>query len=182
MGTTTNPRIWVDSTVAVGPVGTTAPTNIATGLDSDFVDLGFLTEDGLTESREQDSKDHYATGGVLIRTTRSKHKRTFKFTCLEDTAVTFGLVNPGSDQSTTTGVTTRTVRTPEPNPQAFVLQQADGEYGRRIHVARGEVVEVGEIKAGDEDMVMLELTVNVYPASDGTLYTELRDDPGAVVD
>ena len=181
MGTTVNPRIWVDSTVYAGVVGTTAPTDTSTSLNAAFKDLGFLSEDGLTEAREQDVKDHYASGGVLIRTTRSKHKRTFKFVALESNQYVFPLVNPGSTQATSTGTTTRAVYIPEPNVKAWVFQQADGSYIRRIHIARGEVIDVAEIKAGDEDMAMFELTVNVYPSSAGLLYTEITTDPAAEV-
>lgn len=179
MGTTANPRIWVDSTVSVGAVGSTAPTDTTTALDAAFVDVGFLTEDGLTEMREQSVKDHYATGGVLIRTTRSKHKRSFKFTCLEDTPEVFDLRNPGSSASTSTGTTTRTVKVPEANPKAFVFQQNDpaGSWVRRLHIATAEVIDVAEIKSGDEDMAMFELTVNVYPSSSSVLYTEITTDP-----
>lgn len=181
MGTTANPRIWVDSTVYAGAIGTTAPTDTTTALNVAFKDLGFVTEDGFTEQREQDTKDHYATGGVLIRTTRSKHKRSFKVTTLESNENAFPLINPGSTQSTTTGLTTRAIYVPEPLEKAFVLSQMDGSYKRRLHIARGEVVEVAEIKAGDEDMVMFELTINVYPSSAGLLYTEITTDPAAVV-
>lgn len=181
MGTTANPRIWVDSTVYAGAVGTTAPTDTSTSLNAAFKDLGFITEDGLTETREQETKDHYASGGVLIRTTRSKHKRSFKFACLESNQYVFPLVNPGSSQATNTGTTTRSVVVPEPLEKAWVLQQADGSYIRRIHIARGEVVEVAEIKASDSEMVMFELTVNVYPSAAGVLYTEITTDPAAAV-
>ena len=42
-------------------------------------------------------------------------------------------------------------------------------------------VDLRQIKAGDEDMVMFELTINIYPSAGGLLYTEITTDPAAVV-
>jgi hypothetical protein len=177
-----NPRIWVNADVYVGDVGSTGPTDTTTALDAAFDALGLLSDDGMTESREQESTDHYAHGGILVRTTRSKHKRTIVVTALEDNPVVFDLVNPGSDAATTTGTTTRTVKVPsDPNPKAFVLELVDGDVTKRRHIPRGEVVEVGDIAISDNEMTMYELTINIYPASDGTLYFDITDDEQAAV-
>src|SRR4051812_14407091 len=108
-GDPANPRIWVNAKVLVAPVGTTAPTDIATAWSATWKDLGLLFEDGMTETRDQDSNDFYSWGGGLVRSQRAKHKRTFKVTALEDNLVVWGLVNPGSSAASTTGITTRTV-------------------------------------------------------------------------
>ena len=184
-GDTDNPRIWVNADVYVGDVGSTAPTDVTTALDAAFEALGLLSDDGMTESREDESTDHYAYGGILVRTTRSKHKRTITVTALEDNPVVFDLVNPGSTASTSAGptppagVTTRTVKVPQPDPKAFVLELVDGDVTKRRHIARGEVVAVGDVQISDNEMTMYELTINIYPASDGTLYTDITDDTQA---
>jgi hypothetical protein len=179
-GDISNPRIWVNADVYVATVGATAPTNIASAWDAAWDTVGLLTEDGMTESRNEDVADHYAYGGILIRTTRSKHKRTIKFACLEDNAVVFGLVNPGSTHTSTGGVTTRTVKVPTVNPKAFGLQLLDGTITKRRVIPKGEVVAVDDITISDADPVTFALTVNIYPASDGTLYYDITDDPQAV--
>ena len=181
MGDTANPRIWTDSLVYAGAVGTTAPTDTSTSLNAAYKDLGLVTEDGLTITQEQEVKDHYASGGIPVRSTFSKEKRTFKFVALEDNQYVFPLVNPGSTQSTSTGTTTRVVKTKTPNPMSFVFQQTDGSYKRRLHIAKGEVTDVAEIKASDADMQMFEITVTVYASAAGVYYTEITTDPAAAV-
>lgn len=181
MGDISNPRIWTDSLVSAGVVGTTAPTDTSTSLNAAFKDLGLVTEDGLTIGREQETKDYWASGGILIRTTTSKEKRTFKFAALEDNQYVFPLVNPGSTQATSTGTTTRSVKVPTPNPMAFVFTQSDGSYKRRLHIARGEVTDVAEIKGADNEMTMFEITITVYASASGVLYTEITTDPAAAV-
>lgn len=178
-GDTANPRVWVDATVSVGPVGTTAPTDIATPLNAAFDDIGLLSEDGMTESQDQEVTKHYAWGGILVRTTRSKHNRQIKVTALEDNALVFGLVNPGSTVATATGITTRTVHVPGPNKKAWVIETVDGDFTRRRCIPTGEVIEVGEIKSSDSEMSMVELTIDIYPDSDGVLYLDVTDDPQA---
>ncbi len=174
-----NPRVWVNADVYVGPTDATAPDDIDTPLDTDFEALGLLGEDGMTESRDEDKTDHYAWGGILVRTTRSKHKRTIKVIALEDNPVVFDLVNPGSDVETVGDVTTRTVKTPQPNKKSFVFETTDGDITRRLYVPTGEVLDVGDIESSDSAMTQKELTVTVYPDSDGVLYIEITNDPQA---
>lgn len=178
-GDTSNPRIWVNADVYVAPVGSTAPTDTTTALDAAFEAVGLLSEDGMTETREDEVTDHYAWGGILVRTTRSKHKRSFTVAVLEDTPVVFDLVNPGSTAATLTGTTTRTVKVPQPDPRMFVLQFVDGDITKRRVIPRAEVTEVGDTVYSDAEMAMYELTINIYPDGDGVLYTDITDDPQA---
>lgn len=179
-GDTDNPRIWYNADVYVGPVATPAPTNIATALNAGFEALGLLHEDGLTEARSEDSTDHYAWGGILIRTVRSKHKRTFTVTPLEDNPVVFALKNPGSEVDSTGGVTTRTVKVPNTrNIQSFVFELIDGDITQRLYIPEGEVTAVGDETHSDSEMTSGELTITVYPDADGVLYKEITDDPQA---
>ncbi|MFJ8760847.1 hypothetical protein [Streptomyces cyaneofuscatus] len=180
-GDTDNPRLWEGADFYAAPVGSTAPTTVAGALDEVWEAVGLLSEDGASETRDQDSTDHYAWGGKLIRTTRSKHKRTIKITCLEDNLVVFGLVNPGSTASTTGGVTTRVVKVPKTDPRAFLLHLTDGEIGKRRVFPKGEVSEVGEVTLSDSALQAYELTITVYPTADGVLYHDITDDPQAAV-
>lgn len=180
-GNTDNPRVWLNADVYAGPVGTTAPTDTTTALNVAFEALGLLSEDGASMSSDQDSTDMWAWGGILVRTIRSKNKKTFKVTALEDNPVVFGLVNPGSSAVTATGTTTRTIKTPTANPQAFVIELTDGTVKKRIVIPKGEVSEVAEVTLSDTEMTAYELTISIYAASDGTQYLEITDDAQAVV-
>lgn len=179
-GNTANPRVWLNGSVFAGAVGTAAPTDTTTSLNVAFKDLGLLSEDGTEEVHDADTAEFFARGGILVREVRSKDKVTIKVTALEDNPVVFALVNPGSSQSTTTGLTTRVIKVYQPNPMAFVIEDKDGAVTRRKAIAKGEVIEVGPAVAGPE-MTMRELTIVVYPSAGGVLYTELTDDPAAAV-
>jgi hypothetical protein len=178
-GDTDNPRIWIGADVYVADVDTVAPADTTTAWSGSWEPLGLLSEDGMTESRDQDSTDHYAWGGILVRTTRSKHKRTIVVTALEDNDVVFGLVNPGSTAESSGGVTTRTVVVPGSDPRSFGFEFVDGDITKRRIVPRGEVVEVGDVTFSDDEMAAYELTINIYPDGDGVLYYDITDDPQA---
>lgn len=174
-----NPRIWEGADAYVAPLGTTPATGVSDAWPTGWEPLGLLSEDGGTESREQDIVDHFAWGGIHVRTTRSRFKRSMKITCLEDNHAVFGLVNPGSSAETDLGVTTRTVKNPSSDPRAFGLELRDGEITRRRIIPRGEVMEVGEITFSDSALTAFELTILIYPDSDGVLYQDITDDPQA---
>jgi hypothetical protein len=179
-GSTENPRIWLNADVYVADVDTTAPTGVADDWVAGWEALGLLSQDGMTESRDETVNDHFAWGGILVRTTRSNHKRSFVVTALEDNPVVFHLVNPGSEADTAGDVTTRTVKIPGVDIRAFGLELRDGDITKRRIVPRGEVVEVGDITRSESDMEMYELTINVYPDGEGVLYYDITDDPQAV--
>lgn len=55
----------------VAPVGTALPTDAITPLTSAFVNLGFLSDDGLTETTAEDGDDIKAWGGTNVMRTQS---------------------------------------------------------------------------------------------------------------
>lgn len=181
-GDTANPRVWTGADVFSGPVGTTAPVDVSADWGDGWDPFGLLSEDGLTEARSETSNDFFAWGGVLIRTVRSKHKRTFTASALEDNPTVFALVNPGSSQSSVSELTTRIVRVPDgSNPLAFGFELRDGDVTKRLIVPRGEVSKLADLKVSDADMTMWQIDIDVYPAADGTLYFDITDNPASVV-
>jgi len=178
-GDTTNAHSWDNADVYVGDVGSTGPTDLSTALDAAFTAIGLLDGDeGFTEGRDEDRADHYAWGGILIKTTRAHHKRTIRFVALEDNAETFGLLNPGSTTTTLTGTDTRVVKSPVSDPRAWVFQLKEGgSVLKRRHVPSAEVTDVADIVDSEGNVVAYDMTLSVYPASDGTLWTDIVPTP-----
>lgn len=177
-GSTQNARIWTGADVFHAPVGTTGPTNLATSLNVAFHAVGLLGTDGLTETRDEDSTDHWAWGGILIRTVKSKHKRTFKFIALEDNKETFALANPGSTVGApASGICVRTVKVPTENPRAWVFQLADGDdVSRRLYIPKAEAALTGDIVYSEEELEAKEFEVTVYPDDSGVLFQIIGND------
>lgn len=179
-GNVSNPRLWEGADLWTAPVSTAIPAALDDAMSTvpDWKAVGLLSEDGASEARDEDSTDFYAWGGKLIRTKRSKHKRTITVTCLEDNLTVFGLVNPGSTATTASGVNTRTVKIPKQDRRSFVLELVDGDITRRRHIPTGEVTAVGEVPLSESALQAFELTITIYPTADDTLYVDYDNDAG----
>ncbi len=178
-GDAKNTALWTGADVYIGPEDTAGPVDVSTAWGVGWDAVGLLDgEEGVTESRDGDSSEHYAWGGLLYRRTASKHKRTFKFVALEDNDVVFQLVNPGSERTTTLGVRTGKIKAPVAGTKFAVgFNFTDGEKVKRRFAKSAEVTEVGEIKESESEPAIYEITVVIYPEADGTLYTTVEPDP-----
>jgi len=103
-----NARIWGNDKDAcyLAEVGVTMPTTLAL-VGAGFEDVGWLDTDGITITPSAKVTEHRGhQGGAIVRTTVSESDMTIKFTCLETTALTLGLVNNITKTTTASGVTT----------------------------------------------------------------------------
>lgn len=174
-GSAANAALWTNADVYIAPVGSTEPTDVTTAWAVAWEAVGLLDgEEGFTETREEESNDFYAWGGLLVKRTKSKHKRTIKFVALEDNDVVFDLINPGSTRTTTLGVTTSTVKVPSGAEFAIAFETYDGDTKIRRICKRAEVQEVGEVKSSESGLTVYEVTVLLYPESNGTLYKDIK--------
>lgn len=182
-GDIANPRVWQGADFYVAPLGTTPPNDVTTPWAAPWRNIGLLADDGATESRSQDSTDHFGWGGLYIRTTHTKFKRTLKVTALEDNAVVWALVNPGSTADTDeTGLTTRTYNVPTVAPMAFGMETRDGDITRRKIIPSGEVSTEGDVTISSSEMAQFVLTITVAANGAGEYGYDLTDDPQAADD
>ena len=163
--------IWGDADVFVAfDLAAEIPASIDVdfGLDWDLV--GLLDGDaGFEESRSQDATDFFAWGGLLVRTSRRNFKLQRKFVCLEENAVTMGLVWPDSGQGER--------RVPKVKRIKLGFATYDGDKKKRVITRRyAEVAEVGTIKDSESELTKLEITVDIYPDADGVLFDVQPDD------
>lgn len=176
-GDAKNTSIWTDADVRVDfSMTADAPASSFDPYDAGWAVVGLLDGgEGFEEERDEDTSEHYAWGGVLIKKTRSKHKRTIKFVAMEDNATTFRLVNPGSVRGTADadGVRVSKIKVPKYEPFAISFEVREGDSVRRRTVKHAEIEEIGSIKAGEEEPEVREVTVVLFPEADGTLYTEV---------
>lgn len=165
--------IWGDADVFVADVDATNPASIDVAFGGEWDIVGLLDGDaGFEESRSQDSSDFFAWGGLLVRTSRRNFKLTRKFVCLEENAVTLGLVWPGSDLGER--------RVPVQRRIKLGFETTDGQKVKRVITRRyAEVSEVGTIKDSESELTKLEITVDIYPDADGVLF-DVQPDSAAV--
>jgi len=163
-GTTANASVWANADVYVAPVGTTIPADESTAFGAGWDLVGLLDGSaGFEYSRTEDKKDFYAWGGILVATSRKNHKSMYKFTALEDNAVTRSLVWPGS---TATEISVPVVQ----NLMIAFETTSGGKVKRMISRNYVQVDLNGSIKDGEDDLTMRTFDVAVYPDDNGVLF------------
>lgn len=182
-GDVSNVPIWPEADVYIDlNMAGTMPADVSTEWGTEWSPVGLLNgEEGTTETREQETTNHFAWGGILIRRIRSQHQRTFAFVALEDNETVFQLVNPGSpapETDTKSGLITREVMVPKPQKFNFGMEFRDpgsGKIKRRFtDSSSAELSTVGERTENETGVGSYTITVILYPNADGDLYTELE--------
>lgn len=164
-----NVRVAVTGAVYVAPTGTTLPTTAAASLDGEFVDLGYVSEDGVTEAYEDESTDIKAwQGGATVRTVITGSTATLAFTMVETKADVLELFHKNSSvvSDGSTGYKMNVVQ-PTVDKRVFVLDVVDGTEEVRIVVPSGEVTERGEIVYKNDEPVGYQVTITCYPTTQG---------------
>ena len=155
--------------------GTQLPVNATSSLSSAYKNLGFVSEDGLTNENTADSEEIKAWGGQTVLVTQSSKSDTFKFTLLEVLNEEVLKTVYGSDNVTgtlATGITV-TANAKEAEESTFVIDMVLRDNAiKRIVIPCGKVSEVGEITYTDEDAVGYETTLKCMPDSSGNTHYE----------
>lgn len=162
-----NVRVAVTGKVYVGPTTADAPTSSASVLDTDFVELGYIGESGVTESRSRSTSDIKAwQNGDVVRTVVSEGKITYKFVLIETTKTGmetfYGATTAGA---TPTDGRLDVVPTATGGRKSFLFDIEDGAEDLRAYVKQGEVTEVGDVVYQSGQPIGREVTVTAYPVN-----------------
>lgn len=163
-----NVRVALTGAVYVAPSGTVLPTTVATALDPAFVDLGFVSTDGVTEAYNDETSEIRAwQGGQVVRRRISSSETTLAFTLIETNNNVLELFHKGSivESDGATGYK-MAVRTPNADKRAVVVDVVDGNDTIRIVAPSAEVTERTEVVYGEEQ-IGYGVTLTCYPTADG---------------
>lgn len=163
--TSANVRVAPAGAVYMGPTTADAPTSPTSVLDVDLVELGYFSEDGVSEARDRSTEDIKGHTGTIIRTIITESSATFTVTLMETNEqvielfygadvtkqATYGYIDV--DPSATGG------------RRAFVIDTIDGSEIIRTWIPQGELSEVGEVKRSSQEAIAYEVTIKAYPSS-----------------
>jgi len=165
----------VSGAVYVGTIGTaTVPTDATTTLGSDFVCLGYVSEDGLQNNNEMDVSAIKAWGGMIVYRSLNELDDNFVLTLLESENVDV-LKNVYGDKNVTEsdGAITINVKADDPQEKIWVFELAlRNNKKKRIVIPDGAITSRGTITYNDSDAVGYEITVSAYPDSEGNTHKE----------
>ncbi len=157
------------------PAGTTLPTDAKTALNAAFLPLGYISEDGVTNSNSPSSDSVKAWGGDTVCSYQTEKPDTFQFKMLEslrDTVLktVYGDKNVTGDL--TTGLTI-TANSTEQEKYSWVIDMIlQGNTLKRIVIPCGKVTEVGDITYADGDPIGYEVTLNAEPDDSANTHYE----------
>jgi hypothetical protein len=166
----------------VAPVGTAAPVSAVAVLAAAFKGLGYVNEDGITESPEESTETIRAwQNGTTVRTVFSESAIRFNATLIQNTRDVVELYHKGSQVVFANGTDDSAgykidVKNPAPDPRSFVFDVIDGDKHLRIYIPKGEVVERGEVEYVNTNAIGYPVTIECVPVGD-IVMTKFFNDP-----
>lgn len=158
----------------VAPLGTTVPTDATTELSTEFVGLGYLSEDGLTEPASFTAGDDIvAAGGDTVAQADPTFSKTWTGTCIEALnedllKVAYGSTNVTVKDATVSEDGAITIKEQAGDLEHHVIvidEMLKGGRKRRNVMADATFLITGDISHVHTALVNFEFTINAYPTA-----------------
>ena len=156
----TEVRVAVDGVVASAPTATTAPTDAVTALPTGFIDLGYVSEDGVTEANSQTVEKIKAwQKSAVVRSTVTEGETTYKLALIQTNADTLAEYY-GAAVATDGSIVVDPTR--EHPHRSYIIDVIDGDELIRTYIPDGQVTEVGDQVYQAGAPIGYEVTITAY--------------------
>lgn len=156
------------------PLGTELPTDAKLALDPAFKELGYCSDDGITNSNSPETDNVKAWGGDTVLDLQTSKEDSFQYKLIEITNVDVLKAVYGDDNVTgtlDTGITVK-ANSNEAEPCAWVFDMILKNAIKRIVVPSASVTEVADIVYKDSEAIGYETTIKATPDSSGNTHYE----------
>ena len=156
------------------PTWAKLPTDAILPLGENYKDLGYISEDGLTNSNSPESETIKAWGGDTVLVSQTDKPDTFTFTLIESTNIdvlkeVYGSYNVSGDIDT--GVTIKANSLPYQSHR-LVIETMLNNAVKRIVIPNAVISEVGDIEYTDDGALGYETTIQALPDEQGNTHYE----------
>ena len=144
------------------PLGTELPTDAKTELNAAFKELGYCSEDGITNSNSPETDNVKAWGGDTVLDLQTSKEDSFKYKLLEITNIEVLKAVYGDENVTGTLEEGITVKANNSEKKAL----------KRIVIPSAAVTEVADIVYKDSEAIGYETTLKATPDLSGQTHYE----------
>ena len=148
----------------------TIPTNATTALGDVFKSVGYISEDGVTNTNSPESEEIKAWGGDVVLNPQTGKPDTWTFTMIEFKNLevlksVYGEANVTGDYDAGVDVA---ASSDEMKEACWVIEQVlrGGTLCRTV-IMDGKITEIGDTAYVDDEPIGFEVTISAYPDASG---------------
>lgn len=171
----TSAKPSVNGALSVADLGSKLPTDSMSTLDAAFKNLGYISEDGLTNQDTRKSEDSKAWGGDIVDSSQSEKSDKFKCNLLEILNIDVLKEVYGAENVSGTLESGLTIKSNSKalKQRVFIFDMVlkDGRL-KRIVIPKGKINEVGDITYGDKKITSFPITISAFPDNEGNTHYE----------
>lgn len=163
----------VSGAIYYAALGTTLPDDTSDSLSS-FTELGYASEDGVTNTNSPETEVLRAWGGDVVLTVQNSKDDTFKIKLIEalNEDVLKAVYGSANVATTTEGFKVEATAA-EAQANSWVIDMIMRDNAaKRIVIPNAKITEVGDIVYADNEAVGYEITLTCMPDSDGVNHYE----------
>lgn len=157
-----------------GPLTATLPTSTE-GATTGFTALGYVSEDGVTNSNSPSSDSIKAWGGDTVLTYQSEKEDTFSFTLISalDPNVLKAVYGEDNVSGSLSEGLTITANSDAQDEQAWIIDMIlINDVKKRICIPKAAITEIGDITYKDDEAIGYEITITAVPDASGNTHYE----------
>jgi len=158
------------------PTGSTLPTTAAAQLDAAFKELGYVSEDGVTNTNSPETTNVRAWGGSVVLVTQDEKPDTWQLTLIESLnpevlKTVYGDAHVTVDQQTSS-ITVEATADQLPEAAYVIDMIMKGGAMRRVVIPNGSLSDLGEIVYRDNEAIGYNITITALPDTSGVTHYE----------